>query len=126
MKHLIFASTVFLGRPGYRFIAGNSVLFGLGYNARCMRTCLLLLFVSATALAQTLSPIYEGTPRFDAQGHLSAYLYPDGTEDLYTYDGQWRMKRFIDRAGKVSVFIYAADGSVTVVNPDAITSTGAR
>jgi YD repeat-containing protein len=56
-------------------------------------------------------------PMYDSVGHKIAYIYPDGKKETYAYDSQWRMIRFRDRAGKLSIFSYAPDGSLTVSQP---------
>jgi YD repeat-containing protein len=50
-------------------------------------------------------------------------MYADGKSDYYADDSSWRMTRFTDRDGQVTVLKYGADGSMTVVNPDGSTLT---
>jgi YD repeat-containing protein len=80
-----------------------------------MKMLIGTLILSATiAFAQDSNPLSQGL-RFDSDGHLAAYVYPDGTTDSYAYDSQWRMIRFTDRNGKITKFSYNADGSVKIV-----------
>ena len=43
---------------------------------------------------------------------MIAYIYPDGKKDKYSYDRQWRMLTFRDRAGKLSTFHYDTEEPV--------------
>ena len=72
---------------------------------------IVFAFAAGLGFAQTGS-LKVNQPVFDAQGHLVAYIYADGTKDRYTYDGAWRMTSFRDRTGKLTQFPYAnADNS---------------
>jgi len=85
-----------------------------------VKLLIVILALGSTALAQDGSPSSEG-PIFDSTGHLTAYIYSDGTRDKYAYDASWRMMRFIDRQGKVTTFVYNADGSMKTIQPDGST-----
>lgn len=75
-------------------------------------TCLL----ACTTLCSA-APVREGGV-YDPKGHLIAYLYADGTKDLYTYDLKGQMVRFTSKAGEVTRFIYEIDGSIVSLLAD--------
>lgn len=43
---------------------------------------------------------------YDNRGNLSSIIYPDGTEESYTYDKEGRKSSFTDRAGRVTNYTY--------------------
>lgn len=85
-----------------------------------MKLTVAMLMIAAVIYGQDANSASVG-PRYDTGGHLIAYVYADGKSDHYAYDSSWRMVRFTDREGKVTIFKYGADGSMTVVNPDGST-----
>jgi YD repeat-containing protein len=76
------------------------------------------LLLSANIYAQTQNTNVQG-PVYDQAGRLIHYGYTDGSSEDYSYDSaSWRMTRFVDRRGGVTTFVYAKDGSMSVVKPD--------
>jgi YD repeat-containing protein len=74
-----------------------------------------LLLVTAAALAQVeQSGAQKKGPQYDAEGHLTAYVYPDGTRDQYAYDSAWRLVVFINRLGVKTVYGYGPNGTTNV------------
>lgn len=80
---------------------------------KILLACLLVLSVSLCSAAQAR----EGGV-YDPKGHLIAYLYADGTKDLYTYDLKGQMVRFTSKTGEVTRFIYEIDGSIVSLLAD--------
>ena len=72
-----------------------------------MKLFVLLLLSVSTAFGQSAST----GPFYDVSGHLTAYVYPDGKRESYSYDSSWRMTSFRDRNGKTSVFHYNSPSS---------------
>jgi YD repeat-containing protein len=85
-----------------------------------MKLTIAFLIISTALYGQGLDQA-SGGARFDSAGHLTDYVYPDGKTEHYGYDSGWRMTKFVDRNGGVTTFVYRADGSMTVVNPDGST-----
>ena len=70
---------------------------------RMLLALAILVFWSGLAQTQTSE---EGKQVFDGAGHLTAYIYSDGSRDLYTYDSQWRIAEFTARNGTVARYQY--------------------
>ena len=85
-----------------------------------MKITVAIVMLAGLVYGQGSNPVSAG-PNYDSDGHLIAYVYPDVKKDSYAYDSSWRMTRYTDRDGKVTIFKYGADGSMTVVNPDGST-----
>lgn len=62
----------------------------------CRAIMILLALCGSSFVAA--APL-EGQALFDNQGHLTAYLYADGKQDLYSYDSSWRLTSFTGRDG---------------------------
>jgi YD repeat-containing protein len=77
----------------------------------------ICLFLFTTSIFAQNAPSSPFGPVYDPQGHLVAYVYPDGQKETYAYDDQWRMISFRDRNGKFTAYSYARDGSMTVSHP---------
>jgi YD repeat-containing protein len=77
----------------------------------------LLFGANIYGQTQPLNNSAQG-PLYDQAGRLIHYGYADGTTEDYSYDPSWRMTKFVDRRSGVTTFVYRADGSMSVVNPD--------
>lgn len=72
------------------------------------------LLLVAVLLCSGFSPA-RAQQIYDPEGHLIAYLYPDGKRDTYAYDSSWRLVQFTSRDGAVTQYRYGADGTMEVV-----------
>ena len=90
-----------------------------------MKTIVVVLLVATTFLSQNVNADSD-SGKYDSQGRLITYQYPDGTKESYAYDSQGRMYRFVDRAGGVTTFQYTSGGSVVTVLPDGTTQTNGK
>ena len=71
------------------------------------------MLVFGVSLQAEIPP--QGQTMFDRLGHLIAYVYADGTRDLYTYDSSWRMISFVGRNQQRTRYYYKADGTMVTV-----------
>jgi YD repeat-containing protein len=82
-----------------------------------MKLTIAVVMISTAVYGQSFRSASAG-PTYDGDGRLTAYVYADGKRESYSYDSSWRMARYTDRNGNITIFVYNADGSVTVWNPD--------
>jgi YD repeat-containing protein len=78
------------------------------------------LLLTTSVLGQNTNSIPEG-PAYDSQGRMIEYHYADGTQESYGYDQTWRMTKFVDRIGRVTIFRYTSNGSMVTTMPDGTT-----
>src|SRR6266849_8583252 len=82
-----------------------------------------LLIITSSLFGQNINATSDG-PIYDRDGRMIAYKYADGTRDLYTYDSQWRMTSFTDRAGNVTHFLSSSQGADNTMS-ESTTATSA-
>lgn len=85
-----------------------------------MRGFIATLLVLTASASFAGSPVLATGPVFDKEGHKLAYVYPDLSRDLYSYDGLWRMTEFRSRTGEITKYAYRPDGSMITLKSDVI------
>jgi YD repeat-containing protein len=82
-----------------------------------MRKALALLLSLVIAVAGYGQTSTTEHPVFDSEGHYIAYVYADGKQDQYSYDGKWRMVMFTSRDGKTTKYVSHEVGTMSVIPP---------
>jgi hypothetical protein len=87
-----------------------------------MRTTVAALLITTNLLGQSIKPTSEG-PIYNSDGRMIAYNYADGTRELYSYNSEWQMNTFTDRAAKVTYFPLSNSAGGTSTTGNYTTST---